>query len=540
MPDHKQFNQLVQLPQKASLPAGTMIRGRRNQTYIVEGVLGQGGFSSVYLVRDQSTEPQHFALKEVSLPAIQEQCNLIFEAEVLMRLHHRSLPHIYEVFADPTNHRAYLLMDYIAGKDLETLRAEQAQKRYSLILVIILMNPIVEAISYLHAQMPPIIHRDIKPANIIVPDTGQDAFLVDFGLAKEYVKGKTTSIFRGGTPGYAAPEQYSQGTGPQTDVYGLAATLYTLLTGTVLPAAIIRSCHKHEDEALKRVSQLNPTIPTAIDDILTRALSLQVEQRYASIDDFWQEFTMAAEIHAMGGKQIATPAPQCVVTPAPLQVQPTTPFPAQPITPFATRTAITATNAQKPSVFRSSRTAWLIITWSTLILVLFSIATGSFFWVLSQSLHAPAVSPDRHRADLALTNSCLASHQQNARITDQQAIPCPSPDDPTATSTTPTTPIPATSNPAPTTIYATPIPANTPAALANHTPAAYPAPATPTPSPSLTAMPTATPNSPDPSPTEIANTPAPTPTPAPATPTPTPSSQERTMPIISINLPLLP
>jgi serine/threonine protein kinase len=84
------------------------------------------------------------------------------------------------------------------------------------------------------------VHRDIKPSNIIVPARGGEAVLVDFGLAKEYVIDNTTTLIRHGSPGYAAPEQYGSGTSPQTDIYGLAATLYTLLTGTVPIDAITR------------------------------------------------------------------------------------------------------------------------------------------------------------------------------------------------------------------------------------------------------------------------------------------------------------
>ncbi len=74
-----------------------------------------------------------------------------------------------------------------------------------------IMAPIMDAISYLHNQQPPIIHRDIKPANIIVPPSGNDAVLVDFGIAKEFNPNSTTTAVRHASPGYAAPEQYGIG-----------------------------------------------------------------------------------------------------------------------------------------------------------------------------------------------------------------------------------------------------------------------------------------------------------------------------------------
>ena len=84
---------------------------------------------------------------------------------------------------------------------------------------------------YLHTQRPPIIFRDIKPADIIITRSGRIC-LIDFGIARLYRPGwKDTGPL--GTPGYAAPEQYGRRahTTPQTDIYGLGATLQTLLTG---------------------------------------------------------------------------------------------------------------------------------------------------------------------------------------------------------------------------------------------------------------------------------------------------------------------
>src|SRR6266702_2164523 len=151
------------------------------------------------------------------------------------------------------------------------------------------MAPIVDALSYLQDQDPPIVHRDIKPANIIVPTKGGEAVLVDFGLAKEYVEDRTTSIIRHGSPGYAAPEQYGTGTNPRTDIYGLGATLYTLLTGTVPIDAIARVTGSKGIDTLVPVHLVVPSVPWANAMAIEKALSISSDDRFNSVEDFWRE-----------------------------------------------------------------------------------------------------------------------------------------------------------------------------------------------------------------------------------------------------------
>src|SRR5438128_12039174 len=136
------------------LPVGSVVQNR----YIVEALLGRGGFSAVYRVRDLRVKGNTFALKEVIDPSKQEQDRFQFEGEVLKRLDHPGLPRVYRVFEDEQNHRAYMLMDYIEGPNLETLRQLQPGKRFSLSQVMTIMGPIVSAVGFLHKQRPPIIH----------------------------------------------------------------------------------------------------------------------------------------------------------------------------------------------------------------------------------------------------------------------------------------------------------------------------------------------------------------------------------------------
>lgn len=183
-------------------PRGSRIRDR----YFIEEMLGKGGSGAVYLVRVQRSKGNLFALKEVVDANKQERQRFISECELLKRLDHSSLPHVYRVFNDDKNACAYMLMDFIDGPNLEQLRQRQPEKRFSLSQVMRILAPIFDVVSYLHEQNSPIIHRDIKPANIIVPTTDDEAKLVDFGIAKEYDQDATTTAVRRCSPGYGAPE----------------------------------------------------------------------------------------------------------------------------------------------------------------------------------------------------------------------------------------------------------------------------------------------------------------------------------------------
>ena len=181
-------------------------------------------------------------------------------------------------------------MDYIEGQNLEVLRKEQANGYFPLPLALVLIAPIVDALIYLHTQDPPIVHRDIKPANIIVPIGRGEAMLADFGSAKEYVPGTATTLLDRRSPGYAALEQYRSGTNPATDIYGLGATLYALLTGTVpidAPSRATKILNAGADP-LKRANLLMPTIPQSVAEALQRAMSIRAADRFKTVEEFWE------------------------------------------------------------------------------------------------------------------------------------------------------------------------------------------------------------------------------------------------------------
>lgn len=277
---------------QTTLPAGSVVRDR----YSIQSLLGKGGFGAVYLVKDLRVKGNLYALKEVMEPGRKDltrkdRNRFLFESDILKRLDHRALPRVYRVFEDDKQERAYILMDYIDGPNLEKLRQQQPEKRFSLSQVTALMVPVIDAISYLHNQQPPILHRDIKPANIIA-STPDDAVLVDFDIAKEFDPDSTTTAVRRCSPGYGAPEQYAQGTNVRTDIYGVGATIYTLLTGLIPPDALYRMTmlgSKGEDPLIP-IDKLVPGIPENVVESIHNAMALDSDERFSTIEHFWRAF----------------------------------------------------------------------------------------------------------------------------------------------------------------------------------------------------------------------------------------------------------
>jgi serine/threonine-protein kinase len=208
-------------------------------------------------------------------PESQQQFEL--EARVLATLRHPHLPRVQDFFV--ADGRQYLVMDYIAGEDLE----EVVEKRGPLPPqeAVRWLLQVLDAVQYLHSQNPPIIHRDIKPANIKLSPDGR-AYLVDFGIAKVLRAGNRTQAgARAVTPGYSPPEQY--GTAPtdqRSDIYALGATLYFAVTGRVPPEAIERITGRTDKLIPPR--NLNPSIPPDVERVILRAMRVAPDERFPS------------------------------------------------------------------------------------------------------------------------------------------------------------------------------------------------------------------------------------------------------------------
>jgi serine/threonine-protein kinase len=211
------------------------------------------------------------------------------EATVLARLDHPNLPKVSDFFS--IDERDYLVMDYVPGKDLSTLMTEARLKKKFLQERDVLgwIGQLMEAMSYLHSQEPPILHRDIKPSNLKLTPDGVIK-LVDFGLVKIMTTDEVTiTVVQGrGTATYTPLEQYGGDAGHtdvRSDIFSLGATLYHLLTNHPPQEARDRFLNP---EILVAPRDLNSDISPRTERAIFWAMSLHPDERPQSIQQFKQ------------------------------------------------------------------------------------------------------------------------------------------------------------------------------------------------------------------------------------------------------------
>lgn len=259
------------------LTTGTILNNR----YRIVRLLGQGGFGAIYRVWDLNMECPR-ALKENLGTSPEAQRQFKREAQLLDKLIHPHLPRVIDHFIIPGQGQ-YLVMDFVEGEDLQQ-RLERAGVPLVESEVLPWIEQVCDALNYLHRQNPPVVHRDIKPANIRITPEGK-ALLVDFGIAKLYDPHTPTTLgARAATPGFSPLEQYGRGvhTDARSDVYALGATLYALLTAQVPPEAPERALGK----MLPPPRQLNPAISPRAEQAILKALEMQPEQRFPTVEAF--------------------------------------------------------------------------------------------------------------------------------------------------------------------------------------------------------------------------------------------------------------
>ncbi len=256
-----------------TLGIGQVIHNR----YSISEVLASGGMGTVYRARDESLGIE-VALKEF-LPGKIPIEHQIRNTALIAGLNHPAIPRVTDSFVTESGSQV-LVMDYIPGDDLRSIVTKNGPLTTGMAITI--TSTIGSALQFLHKQNPPVIHQDVKPGNIRITPEGK-AVLVDFDLAAEVIESNTgnTTNDQGQTPGFAAPEQYNRMASPASDQYGLAATLFYLLTGVVLSDGITRATGNSAlpEQAVSRV-------PIDLQTCLKKALQINPNDRYADVQSF--------------------------------------------------------------------------------------------------------------------------------------------------------------------------------------------------------------------------------------------------------------
>jgi serine/threonine protein kinase len=265
----------------------------------LEKVLGQGGFGITYLALDMNLM-QHVAIKEYyprefanrdSTFTIHAVGNtedkdtftwglkrFLDEARVLAQLSHPNVISIKRFFE--SHGTAYLVMEYCDGKPLDEITRDHGPLNESELNGILF--PLLDGLEHVHGKA--FLHRDIKPSNIFIRKNGSPV-LLDFGAAKHEMTSHSRSVTSLATAGYAPFEQYStkgkQGT--WSDIYGLAATIYRVISGIKPQDAPDRML---EDTLLPATELLKGKFSNNLLRALDKALAIRPEARPQTIAEF--------------------------------------------------------------------------------------------------------------------------------------------------------------------------------------------------------------------------------------------------------------
>ncbi len=251
-------------------PPGTILY----HYYEVLANIGQGGMGAVYKARDLRSN-EIVAIKQMR-PDLQSgfmpaEMKERFDKEwtALHALDHPRIPHMLASFSQGDS--AYYVMEFIEGYGLDHLLKgyHEAGEAFPEILILQYSLQILEVLVYLHGLEKPLMHRDIKPQNIIVRLSDNEVVLVDFGLVRTAGSASTKTMV--GTLGYCPLEQVKGHPEPRSDLYGLGATMYHMLSGEP-PAPF-------DIPPLERV---RPDVHPGLAEIVNRAVRSKPENRYAS------------------------------------------------------------------------------------------------------------------------------------------------------------------------------------------------------------------------------------------------------------------
>jgi serine/threonine protein kinase len=278
-----------------TLPVGTVLDGR----YMTGRVLGIGGFGVTYVAKD--TQNGAFrAIKEYFPAALAarapdghvkanksdrrapfEHGLKVFENEAALLGKFSDEPcivRVYNRFFE--NGTAYFVMEYLDGLSVRAL-AKNMGGAVPIDFALEILKSTAEALGAVHRQG--LLHRDVSPENIFLTKDGRIK-LIDFGATRYFVGELSKSLSIILKPGFAPPEQYSSkgNQGPWTDIYALAATFYSIVSGKKLPESPDRLSGK----PIPLLSEVANSVSVPLSEIIDTALKLNYKDRFRDMDAF--------------------------------------------------------------------------------------------------------------------------------------------------------------------------------------------------------------------------------------------------------------
>ena len=259
--------------------SGQQLQGGK---YLIEQELGEGGFGITYRAKDNNG--RLVVIKTLNKQVQRRpdfanfQQDFLNEAIKLAKCSHPHIVRIYEVIHEDV--LWCMVMEYIDGEDLASRVENQGVLSEAEALSYI--QQIGEALIVVHNQG--LLHRDIKPQNIMLRAGKSEAVLIDFGIARDFSPNLTQTHTQLLSDGFSPIEQYDKRAkrGAYTDVYALAATLYSLLTGEVPTISPIRAIGTQ----LTAPKQINSSISDRLNQAILQGMALKPENRPQSVQEW--------------------------------------------------------------------------------------------------------------------------------------------------------------------------------------------------------------------------------------------------------------
>lgn len=266
------------------LQIGSLLANR----YEILAILGVGGMGTVYKARDQEVD-RLVAIKVIRAElAGNSEILTRFKQELVLarKVTHKNVIRIFDL--GRVSGLRYITMEYIDGQDLRSYVKKKGKLTPQECVEV--MQPVCLALEAAHNEK--VVHRDLKPQNIMIDAEGK-IYVMDFGIARSVgAEGLTMTGGYVGTPGYMSPEQVKgDEVDGRSDIFTMGIILYELLTNKMPYSAetVQRSMYKRTVERSAPVTEIDPTVPQYLSEVVAKCLEIDAQERYQTAHELWTD-----------------------------------------------------------------------------------------------------------------------------------------------------------------------------------------------------------------------------------------------------------